>query len=143
MNSEAARPGAAFILNELACTGLRQRCGRENGVFSLRILVHYQTKSGPPVKDAIFAAGRCRGQAASVHEQRSGQGRATLRYFLAALSAYFFWKRSTRPAVSSSFCFPVKNGWQLEQISTRIRLPLKVERVSNVLPHAQWTVTLW
>ena len=28
----------------------------------------------------------------------------------AALSAYFFWKRSTRPAVSISFCLPVKNG---------------------------------
>jgi len=31
---------------------------------------------------------------------------------------YFFWKRSTRPAVSTSFCLPVKNGWQFEQIST-------------------------
>ena len=47
----------------------------------------------------------------------------------AALSAYFFWKRSTRPAVSISFCLPVKNGWQFEQISTRIRSPLWVERV--------------
>jgi hypothetical protein len=33
---------------------------------------------------------------------------------------YFFWKRSTRPALSTNFCFPVKNGWQLEQISTCI-----------------------
>src|SRR5690349_21364359 len=37
------------------------------------------------------------------------------RYFLAALaleaaSAYFLVKRSTRPAVSTSFCLPVKNG---------------------------------
>jgi hypothetical protein len=31
---------------------------------------------------------------------------------------YFLWKRSTRPAVSTSFCLPVKNGWQFEQIST-------------------------
>jgi hypothetical protein len=29
---------------------------------------------------------------------------------LAAASAYFFVKRSTRPAVSISFCLPVKNG---------------------------------
>src|ERR1700691_3367083 len=68
------------------------------------------------------------------------------RYFLAieaALSAYFFVKRSTRPAVSISFCLPVKNGWQLEQISVRIALPLMVERVSNVLPQAQCTVTTW
>ena len=28
------------------------------------------------------------------------------------LSFPYFWrKRSTRPAVSISFCFPVKNGW--------------------------------
>src|SRR5580693_4905908 len=69
-------------------------------------------------------------------------------YFLAALalaaaSAYFFWKRSTRPAVSISFCLPVKKGWQLEQISTRIICPLMVERVSNVLPQAQCTFTAW
>jgi len=29
---------------------------------------------------------------------------------------YFFVKRSTRPSVSSSFCLPVKNGWQFAQI---------------------------
>src|SRR5215469_15767293 len=55
--------------------------------------------------------------------------------------AYFFWKRSTRPAVSTSFCLPVKKGWQLEQISTRSILPLMVERVWKVFPQAQWTVT--
>ena len=52
-------------------------------------------------------------------------------------------KRSTRPAVSISFCLPVKKGWQLEQISTRTRSPLKVERVLKALPQAQWTVTSW
>ena len=31
---------------------------------------------------------------------------------------YLRLKRSTRPAVSTSFCLPVKNGWQIEQIST-------------------------
>lgn len=31
--------------------------------------------------------------------------------------SYFCRKRSTRPAVSTSFCLPVKNGWQFEQIS--------------------------
>src|SRR4029077_7453939 len=59
----------------------------------------------------------------------------------AAASAYFFVKRSTRPAVSSSFCLPVKNGWQLEQISTRSISPFMVERVGKVFPQAQWTVT--
>src|SRR5579863_6529219 len=55
------------------------------------------------------------------------------RYFFiaAALSAYFFVKRSTRPAVSTSFCLPVKNGWQFEQISTRSVSPLMVDRVGN------------
>src|SRR5204862_322850 len=34
------------------------------------------------------------------------------------LRPYLRWKRSTRPAVSTSFCLPVKNGWHAEQIST-------------------------
>ena len=48
-------------------------------------------------------------------------------YFAARLAAfsarcflYFLSNLSTRPAVSISFCLPVKNGWQLEQISTRM-----------------------
>ena len=75
--------------------------------------------------------------------------KTTAAYFLAVdameafLSAYFLVKRSTRPAVSMSFCLPVKNGWQLEQISVRIMLPLMVERVSNWFPQAQCTVTTW
>lgn len=44
-----------------------------------------------------------------------------------------------RPAESTSFCVPVKNGWQFEQISTRIS-PF-VERVFHSAPHAQWTFT--
>src|SRR6478672_6664837 len=44
-------------------------------------------------------------------------------------------KRSTRPSVSISFCRPVKNGWQLLQIS-RCSSGL-VERVFHVAPHAQ------
>ena len=52
--------------------------------------------------------------------------------------AYFFLKRSTRPAVSRSFCFPVKKGWHLLQIST-LRLPT-VERVSKVFPQMHETI---
>ena len=44
-----------------------------------------------------------------------------------------------RPAVSISFCRPVKNGWQDEQISTRMS-PLCVERVLKVWPQAQMTL---
>ena len=44
-----------------------------------------------------------------------------------------------RPAVSISFCLPVKNGWQEEQISTRMS-PLCVERVLKVWPQAQMTL---
>src|SRR5207248_7787234 len=54
--------------------------------------------------------------------------------------AYLRRKRSTRPAVSTSFCLPVKNGWQAEQISTWMS-PRWVERVPNTLPQAQWTRT--
>jgi hypothetical protein len=56
---------------------------------------------------------------------------------LAAASAYFLVKRSTRPAVSISFCLPVKKGWQLEQISTLSMSPLMVERVEKLWPQAQ------
>jgi len=52
--------------------------------------------------------------------------------------AYLRRKRSTRPAVSTSFCLPVKKGWQAEQIST-LMSPLWVERVIKVLPQAQCT----
>src|SRR2546428_10093968 len=50
----------------------------------------------------------------------------------AALSvdAPYFWRnRSTRPAVSTSFCLPVKYGWHLAQTSTWIRGT--VERVTK------------
>src|ERR1017187_6008902 len=56
----------------------------------------------------------------------------------ASLLAYLRRKRSTRPAVSMSFCLPVKNGWQAEQISTPMS-PLWVERVINAFPQAQCT----
>ncbi len=50
---------------------------------------------------------------------------------------YFRLKRSTRPSLSMNFCLPVKKGWHEEQISTLIAG--RVERVSNLLPHAQLT----
>jgi hypothetical protein len=53
--------------------------------------------------------------------------------------AYRLLKRSTRPAVSTSFCLPVKNGWQDEQISTWSSRP-SVERVLKEFPQAQTTV---
>jgi hypothetical protein len=52
---------------------------------------------------------------------------------------YFAVKRSTRPAESMIFCFPVKKGWQLEQIST-VMLGF-VDRVSITLPQGQVAVT--
>src|SRR6266702_742406 len=60
-------------------------------------------------------------------------------YFLAVSAlAYFLRNLSTRPAVSTSFCLPVKNGWQFEQISTWMS-PLCVERVVKLLPQAHMT----
>jgi hypothetical protein len=53
---------------------------------------------------------------------------------------YFWRKRSTRPAVSMSFCFPVKNGWQTLQMS--VWISAIVERVWNELPHAHFTVAV-
>jgi hypothetical protein len=53
---------------------------------------------------------------------------------------YFCRKRSTRPAVSTNFCFPVKNGWQTLQMS--VWISAIVERVWNVFPHAHFTVAV-
>ena len=61
-----------------------------------------------------------------------GRGRAER---LTPVFAYFLLKRSMRPAVSISFCLPVKNGWQFEQMSTP-KSP-RVENVSWTVPHAQ------
>src|ERR1035438_9410625 len=47
----------------------------------------------------------------------------------ASFLAYLRRKRSTRPAVSMSFCLPVKKGWQAEQIST-LMSPLWLDRKS-------------
>jgi hypothetical protein len=52
---------------------------------------------------------------------------------------YFAVKRSTRPAGSTIFCLPVKNGWQFEQISTV--MPGRVERVSMTFPQAHVIAT--
>src|SRR5579863_4100144 len=79
---------------------------------------------------------------------RSGTAPGPYRLALASFAAwtacaafsYLRVKRSTRPAVSSNFCLPVKKGWQFEQISTPIS-PLWVERVMNVFPQAQCTRT--
>jgi len=59
----------------------------------------------------------------------------------AAAWAYLRWKRSTRPAVSTNFILPVKNGWQAAQISTRMAAPFMVERVLKVFPQAQEIIT--
>lgn len=40
--------------------------------------------------------------------------------------------------MSTNFCWPVKKGWQFEQISRRYSL--RVERVTKVAPHAHVTV---
>src|SRR5688572_5787460 len=53
----------------------------------------------------------------------------------------FFVNRSTRPSVSINFWRPVKKGWQAAQIS-RCSSGL-VDRVLNVLPHAQRASTSW
>ena len=54
--------------------------------------------------------------------------------------AYFWRNRSTRPAVSISFCLPVKKGWHWEQMSRWISCC--VERVSNEFPQAQMTLAV-
>jgi hypothetical protein len=59
----------------------------------------------------------------------------TVLFSLLGLDTVLRLKRSMRPAVSTSFCLPVKKGWQAEQISTCKFFT--VERVSMTLPQAQ------
>ena len=92
-----------------------------------------------------------RGSAARTAAERAGSG-----YFAAAGCFFAFAaalrlsdvcapnrlvKRSTRPSVSTSFWRPVKNGWQLLQIS-RCNSGL-VDRVFHVAPHAQRASISW
>ena len=55
--------------------------------------------------------------------------------FAIAFLLYLRWKRSTRPAVSTNRCLPVKKGWHLEQISTR--MVGRVDRVWMTSPQLQ------
>src|SRR5262249_17446394 len=91
----------------------------------------------PPVTPA--SGGRYRQSRQSVAED-GAPVLSTLRSPLLPLPAAFLvpylrLKRSTRPAVSTSFCFPVKNGWHAEQMSTWMLS--FVERVAMTLPQAQ------
>ena len=65
-------------------------------------------------------------------------------YALGAAAAgslwYFRRNRSTRPAVSTSRCLPVKYGWHWAHTSTWI--DAAVERVSNEFPQAHTAVSL-
>src|SRR5687768_432786 len=60
-------------------------------------------------------------------------------YALAVSPWYLRRKRSTRPAVSTSRCLPVKYGWHMAHTSTWMLSD--VERVSNELPHAHTAFT--
>ena len=104
----------------------------------------YFTRNGWQAKGTFNATrdgGRCTGHSAAELQEACSNIIFSLLPILAAASAYFLVKRSTRPAVSISFCLPVKKGWQLEQISTFSMSPLTVERVGKLFPQAQWTVT--
>ena len=100
-----------------------------------------RTKDARAARDPVRSGWRRRGHAPrgfytagdAAEQRRQRIGVISFLAFAASAAsaalAYLRLKRSTRPAVSSSFCLPVKKGWQLEQISTRTRSPLWVERV--------------
>jgi hypothetical protein len=115
---------------------LRARFGRQLGVINrnelarLRELVLLLPKTGGQLyersKPAMLAAQlgqflsvperfRCRQRALDFVRPRERLGEAIAKAQLCF--PYLLRNRSTRPAVSTSFCFPVKNGWQTLQIS--------------------------
>ena len=54
---------------------------------------------------------------------------------------YFLLNFSTFPLASTTFFFPVKNGWHLLQMSMLIVSPFAFDLVLKVFPQAQVTVT--
>src|SRR5688572_19703200 len=114
-----------------------------------RMRLPKKTDTAVRMVDGGSSEQRCRVVYLTFYTRKS---RRTVFYFAPAVAGAAappaFWKlyvppnfllnRSTRPAESTNFCLPVKNGWQFEQISTARRAD--VLRVVNVLPHAQWTV---
>src|SRR6266542_4779835 len=50
--------------------------------------------------------------------ERLCQESSRMAYFLGRSILYFLLKRSTRPAVSTNCCLPVKKGWLALEIST-------------------------
>jgi hypothetical protein len=87
-------------------------------------------------------AGKQRSTTGGTPSQQAKKAQFLARHFLAGATFWklyvppnFLLKRSTRPAVSTNFCLPVKNGWHWLQISTLIFG--SVLRVTNELPQAQ------
>ena len=88
--------------------GTAQRRRRSRPAAHQHALEERLTAEVSRAMDQVYGCG-ARGQA------RTAVGRDQSR----AERSRRFWKRSTWPAVSTIVCLPVKNGWQLEQMSTR------------------------
>ena len=101
--------------------------------------LHQPLMFPPERRHQLRIAERLRVEQFPLDDRRAGErvGEEIAEAQVAAGLAYFCRKRSTRPAVSISFCLPVKNGWHWAQISRWISCC--VERVSNEFPHAQCT----
>ena len=125
--------GSSDGVSSLADRSARATCGRIVPELLHRLILPAATKRSPR---------RSEGSIPVIYPRESAQirGVSYLRLRRCPLLAYLRRKRSTRPAVSISFCLPVKNGWQFEQISTQMS-PLWVDRVTKALPQAQWTRT--
>ena len=137
-----------FALGSLAATRdgpRRVACaGRQHRLARLERKIGESARNGLLLDVGIAASRRLPGDgcADSARSAYRAAGAASFLVFAPRFlrlsdvcAPYFFVNRSTRPSVSSSFCLPVKNGWQLEQIS-RCSSGL-VERVFHVAPHAQ------
>jgi hypothetical protein len=69
----------------------------------------FATQFGKP--PSVFNRARIRERRFDFLRPRKSFRQSIAETQLSFLSTYFWRKRSTRPAVSISFCLPVKNGW--------------------------------
>ena len=133
-----ALQGATLDARARQALAIAEELGRRQGIRQLRV----------PVGTLLQSAQGDLGQSQAASSRpwaappRAAMAAHPARERAQAFLAYFFWKRSTRPDMSTIFSLPEKNGWHWLQISTARRSSLKQERVVKVLPQAQATLVV-
>src|SRR2546422_8705174 len=122
-------------------------------IISIRPRARLSSTYAPPLRTATAYLQTTQGRRKREKGRRERQGgqqsdtRPSFRSsffplpFCQTLRPYFLANFWTRPSASMNFRCPVKNGWQREQISTR--MSFFVEPVTKVVPQEPQTTVAW